>query len=134
MFSNFMINDLYENDLMSESCAQLLVNTEAATRRCFAKKHLYQSLSFDKVDGCRLVILLKKSLRIMCSMTFVKFFWAPFRSSHRKCFMKIGVLKNLAKFTEKDLRQGLSFNKFAGLACNLIKKETLALVFFYEFC
>ena len=38
MFSNFMINDLYENDLMSESCAQLLVNTEGATRRCFAKK------------------------------------------------------------------------------------------------
>ena len=74
MFSNFMINDLYENDLMSESCAQLLVNTEAATRRCFSKKHLCQSLSFDKVDGCRLVILLKKSLRIMCSMTFVKFF------------------------------------------------------------
>ena len=48
--------------------------------------------------------------------------------------MKIGVLKNLAKFTEKDVRQGLFFNKFAGLACNLIKKETLALIFFYEFC
>ena len=48
-----------------------------------------------------------------------------------------GVLKNFAKFTGKHLYQSLFFNKAAGLrpeACNFIKKETLAQVFFCEFC
>ena len=34
-------------------------------------------------------------------------------------FYKKGVLKNFAKFTEKYLRQGLLFNKFAGLDLQL---------------
>ena len=54
-------------------------------------------------------------------------------------FFKIGALKNLANFTEKQnwqnfakftgkqLYQCLSFNK---VACNFIKKETLTQVFF----
>ena len=51
-------------------------------------------------------------------------------------FLKIGVFKNFAKFTEKHLRQSLFFNKFPGLRpatlqalglhCNFIKKEALA--------
>ena len=41
---------------------------------------------------------------------------------------KKGVLKNLAKFTGKHMRQSLLFNKVAG-ACNFIKKESLAHVF-----
>ena len=55
------------------------------------------------------------------------------RSSRPEVFCKKGVLRNLAKFTEKQLCQSLFFNK--GLqACNFIKKETLALVFSCEFC
>ena len=50
------------------------------------------------------------------------------------CYMKKGVLKNLAKFTGKHLCQSLFFNKVAGQACNFIKKETLAQVFSCEFC
>ena len=34
-----MVNDLYENDLMSEISAQLLVNTEPVARRYFPKKN-----------------------------------------------------------------------------------------------
>ena len=45
-------------------------------------------------------------------------------------FCKTGVLRNLAKFTGKNLRQSLCFNKVAGL----IEKETLAQVFSREFC
>ena len=45
------------------------------------------------------------------------------RSSHRRCFVKKGVLRNFAKLTEKHLRQRLFF-----------KKESLAQVFFWEFC
>ena len=45
-------------------------------------------------------------------------------------FCKKGVLRNLAKFTGKHLWQSLFFNKVVGL----IEKETLAQVFFCEFC
>ena len=55
------------------------------------------------------------------------------RSSHWRCSVRKGVLRNVVKFTEKHLWQSLFFNKFAGL-CNFIKKETLPQVFFCEFC
>ena len=38
-----------------------------------------------------------------------------YRSSHQRCSMKKGVLRNFAKFTEKHLCQSLFFNKVAGL-------------------
>ena len=59
------------------------------------------------------------------------------RSSHQRCSVEKGVLKNFTKFKAKHLRQSLFFNKVAGLrpkACNFIKKETLAQVFCCEFC
>ena len=37
------------------------------------------------------------------------------RSSHRRCYIKKGVLGNFAKFTGKHLCQSLFFNKVAGL-------------------
>ena len=37
------------------------------------------------------------------------------RSSHRRCSVKKGVLRNLTKFTGKHLHQSLFFNKVAGL-------------------
>ena len=40
---------------------------------------------------------------------------SKYRSSHRRCSIKKGVLKNLAKFTGKHLCQSLFFNKVAGL-------------------
>ena len=57
-----------------------------------------------------------------------------FRSSRQEVFCKKGVLRNFAKFTRKHLCQSLFFDKVAGLACNFIKKETLAQVFSCEFC
>ena len=58
------------------------------------------------------------------------------RHSLRRCSVKRGVLRNFAKFTGKHLCQSLYFNKVAGLpkACNFIKIETLAQVFFCKFC
>ena len=38
-----------------------------------------------------------------------------YRSSHRRCSIKIDVLKNYSNFTGKDLCQSLFFNEFAGL-------------------
>ena len=58
------------------------------------------------------------------------------RSSHRRCSIRKGVLRNFAKFAGKDRRQSLFFNKDAGLrlkACNFIKNEALERVFSCEF-
>ena len=47
-----------------------------------------------------------------------------YRSSHRRCSVKKGVLRNFAKFTEKHLCQSPLFNKVAGLkSATLIKKR-----------
>ena len=53
------------------------------------------------------------------------------RSSHQRCFVKKGVLRNFVKFTGKHLSQSLFFNKVIN---KVIKKETLAQVFSCEFC
>ena len=54
--------------------------------------------------------------------------------SHQRCSMKKVVRRNFAKFTGKHQCQSLFFNKAAGQACNFIKIETLAQVFFCKFC
>ena len=56
------------------------------------------------------------------------------RSSHRRCFVRKGVLRNLAKSTGKPLRQSLFLNKVAGRKFFFIKKETLAQVFSCGYC
>ena len=46
-----------------------------------------------------------------------------YRSSHQRCSMRKGVLRNFTKFTGKHLRQSLFFNKVAGLKpATLLKK------------
>ena len=50
----------------------------------------------------------------------------PFRNSHQRCSIEIGVLRNFTKFTGKHLCQSLFFNKVAA--------QTLAQVFSCEFC
>ena len=56
------------------------------------------------------------------------------RSSHRRCSLKKGGLGIFAKFTGKHLCQSLFLIKLQVEACNFIKKEALAQVFFCEFC
>ena len=59
-----------------------------------------------------------------------------YRSSHWRCSVGKGVLRNFAKFTWKHLCQSLYFDKVAGLrpeTCNFIQIETLAQMFSYEF-
>ena len=66
--------------------------------------------------------------------TFTLNSFLAMKLSHRRCFVKKGVLKNFAKLTGKHLCQSLFLNKVAGRACNFIKKESLAQVFSCEFC
>ena len=45
------------------------------------------------------------------------------RSSHRRCSVKKGVLKNFVKFTGKQLSQSVVFNKVAGVTKSLKQKR-----------
>ena len=47
------------------------------------------------------------------------------RSSHRRCSVRKGVLRNFAKFTGKHLCQRLFFNKVAGLRPATLLKKSL---------
>ena len=79
--------------------------------------------------------LLTKQTCVVYSILGPLLFLIYDRSSHWRCSVKNGVLRNFAKFTGKPLCQSFFFNKVASIACNFIKKETLALVFsckFYE--
>ena len=53
------------------------------------------------------------------------------RSSRQEVFCKKDVRRNFAKLLGNHLCQSLFFNK---VACNFIKRETLAQVFSCEFC
>ena len=56
------------------------------------------------------------------------------RSSHQRCSMKKGILKNFPKFTGKHLRQNLFFNKVAGLRpASLLKKRLFHRCFHVNF-
>ena len=82
---------------------------------------------------------LKRFLMDCCSLRWTKYKEALFiydyqlltpfssisRSSHRRCSVKKGALKNFAKFTEKKyLCQSLIFNKAVGLRpATLLKKR-----------
>ena len=56
-----------------------------------------------------------------------------FRTSHLRCSVRKGVLRNFAKFTGKYLYQSFFFNTIAGFL-QLYKKEALGQVFSCEFC
>ena len=63
--------------------------------------------------------------------------WFPvtLRSSHQRCSIQKGVLRNLTKFTWKHLCQSLVFNKVAGLRpATLLKKRLWHRCFYCEFC
>ena len=48
-----------------------------------------------------------------------------FRSSHRRCYVKKGFLRNFPKFTGKHLCLSLFFNKVAGLSPKTLLKKRL---------
>ena len=57
-----------------------------------------------------------------CQYT-AKLFFQKDRSSHQRCSIKKGVLKNFAKFTGKHLWQRLFFKKVAGWGLQLYQKR-----------
>ena len=54
------------------------------------------------------------------------------RISHRRCSVRKGVLRNFAKFTEKQLCQSLFFNKVAWCVCALLQNAGTCLYGIWE--
>ena len=54
-------------------------------------------------------------------------------STHRRCSVKKSVLRNFAKFKEKQLYQRLFFNKFVGLSLATLLKRVSGTGSFCEF-
>ena len=71
----------------------------------------YDTVSFSHLATIILVQWLSQIYNIHTGKTLA----GISRSSHQRCSMKKGVLRNFAKFTEKHLCQSLLFNKVAGL-------------------
>ena len=71
-----------------------------------------------------------KSIAVREDPGFVLISMWWFRSSHQRCAIEIGVLKNFTKFSGKHLCQSLFFNKVAGLRpATLLKKRLLSCKF-----
>ena len=63
-------------------------------------------------------------LRLTSIPCIAVFLWIICRSSHRRCSLRKGVLRNFVKFTGKHVCQSLLFNKVAGLrSATLLKKK-----------
>ena len=52
--------------------------------------------------------------RVITSISLKSDIEPEYRRYHQRCYVKMGVLRNFAKFTGKDLCQSLFFNKVAG--------------------
>ena len=86
------------------------------------------------VEGAHTCPELNNSGRSL-SMLYLGISIGLFKSSHRRCSVKQGVLRNFAKFIGKHLCQSLFFNKVAGpRPATLFKKKTLSQLFSCEFC
>ena len=72
----------------------------------------------------KIFLLLKRSKRKMLFPSVLFTRKVMHKSSHQRCSVRKSVLRNLAKFTGKDLRQSLFLNKVAVLKpATLLKKR-----------
>ena len=89
-------------------CYMLQTCTAVMLPEMFYKIGVLKNFAYQKP-----ATLLKRRLRCRC-----------FRSSHQRCSISKGVLRNFSKLTGKHLCQSLFFNKVAGLwPATLLKKR-----------
>ena len=96
------------------------------SRNCVKSLGIYTDSNFAFGNHLNRICC-KVSQKLHALSRFVKYISDEkrmFRSSHQKCSIKKGVLRNFAKFTGKYLCQSLFFNKIAGLGpATLLKKR-----------
>ena len=82
--------------------------------------------NFPTIELRKIMVFYSVSCSGVCyhrSFTF-SVYWDD-RSSHQRCSIKKGILRNFTKCTGKHLSQSLSFNKVAGLrSTTLLKKNS----------
>ena len=80
------------------------INIEAVAQTCSVRKVFLEISQNSRENTCARVSILIK-LQAWPKKTFLN------RSSHRRCSVRKGVLRNVAKFTGKHLCQSLYFHK-----------------------
>ena len=98
---------LLEHVIVRDPTGDLRMITNTKPSRLLSKEPNYREPNTINYSKCKIAI---------------DFSIDNYRSSHRRCSVKNGVLKNFVKFAGKYLCQGLFFNK------------TLAQIFSCEFC
>ena len=95
-----------------------------------------QFIRCRKVEQRSIKVIRIKSLLIMVDYlsNYEKKVYQFNRSSHRRCTVKKGVVRNFVKFTGKHLCRGLFLIKLQAWGLQLYKKETPAQVFSCKFC
>ena len=94
---------------------KLLRRSQRKTTEKILQKSAYRS-------SCQEVFCEKDMISVTSEVGYnVKVLESILRSSHQRCFVKKGVLRNVTKFTGKHLRQNLFFNKVGGVRSFLIK-------------
>ena len=108
--------------LQKQSFTDVLQNRCSKNFRKFHRKApVFESL-FNKAADLRACNFSKKRLKYCIIFKNILFYsrnppmaaseiLITYRSSHQRCSVKKGVLRNFARFTEKDLCQSLFFNK-----------------------
>ena len=118
-----------------ETLCEKYPNTEFFLVRIFPHSDWMRWLSCPKKN--KYLSSIDNILGILNICTFYRACYAYKRfvqkSFYPELFCKKAALKSLTKCTGKALFQKLLFKKFAALACNFSKKETLAQLFSCEF-
>ena len=125
---NILMNSLLKRILFISSDKKKWNNTETD------RKNMEKENNTDESDFSEKEIPDLNSLNFFWIWTKISEILTVVRSSHQRCSVTKGVLRNFENFTGKNLCQCLFFNKDAGLSPATLLKKTLAQVFSCEFC
>ena len=125
---NILMNSLLKRILFISSDKKKWNNTETD------RKNMEKENNTDESDFSEKEIPDLNSLNFFWIWTKISEISTVVRSSHQRCSVTKGVLRNFENFTGKNLCQCLFFNKDAGLSPATLLKKTLAQVFSCEFC
>ena len=125
---NILMNSLLKRILFISSDKKKWNNTETD------RKNMEKENNTDESDFSEKEIPDLNSLNFFWIWTKISEISTVVRSSHQRCSVTKGVLRNFENFTGKNLCQCLFFNKDAGLSPATLLKKTLAQVLSCEFC
>ena len=94
---------------------------------------MYWSLTFTKKKSATTLYFIKMYQKKLLDSDLVRYILREDKSSHRRCSVRKGVLRNFVNSLENACARVFFLIKLQA-PCNFIKKETLAQVFSCDFC